>query len=307
MEECPICLDDFYSLVVLTTCQHKYCINCLPKLGGKCSLCRRCFILREDLTWDRKTIARGMKRSDENTFKLILSLRRYDVQDVFGLFLEKVNIQKIWSPKFIVSILCQFRQFPIVTTSIVLALQYNTITNRISHNDTHNSNMSRHKMFDFLKPKVTGKYKLGIHLVKTLIYGDDDVVMNAIQYAVYVKRDLEKETLEHISKQFNQRLVLTAAYSLDNCVDQRNFHKEFDVVFEKYKFWELCKIMLNDNWLLDRELERAYDCVKSRGSAGVNIVYIRTGLSIENNVDEIIRLLCEKKNCVIRGDKIYWE
>ncbi len=292
--ECPVCLDDFYTLFELGGCKHKFCFKCIVNLKNKCALCREKF---QDFTFDKRTISKALRVCDPIAIKCLLKLGKFHYRDAVKQFLSEFNVALCWTKTEHSKMIVAFAQDRVVREWFLFSRkQGNETTHLCPVSGFLKQDCSGFHVFDFLIPEsVKKEKKCQVHLTKTLLHDDGNgVTMNAIQYAVNLFRTDDVENMLHL---FPQNLLMAAIVSLDICEDKKNYHLAFDSVLKNYSYQDLCRISKFGNYELDRDVTIAYSIVKNNPKFGVSKKQLLKFNNFINDIDLIIRLLLEKKQC----------
>jgi len=292
--ECPICLEDFYTLFELDGCKHKFCYKCINSLRNKCALCRGLF---HRFTFDSNTIANALKICDPMTIQGLLELNKYQQRAAFSNFMSHYNVATCWTKREHSQMIIRFGHNTEVREWLLLARREGSESTHLVPVAGHvKRDCSGFHVFDFLIPEsVKKERKCQVHLTKTLLHDDSNgVTMNAIQYAVNLIRTDDVERMLHL---FPQTLLMAAIISLETCQDKKNYHLAFDNVLNNYSYHDLCLIAKFGNYELDRDVNTAYSIVKNNPKFGVSKKQLLERNNFTNDIELVIRLLLEKKQC----------
>jgi hypothetical protein len=293
--ECPVCLEDFYTLFELGGCTHKFCFKCINNLQNKCALCREKF---ENFTFDKRTISNALRVCDPITIKCLLKLGKFHYRDAVKQFLSEFNVALCWTKTEHSKMIVAFAQDRVIREWLLFARKEgNESTHFYPVSGFLKRNCSGYYLFDFLIPEGSKKDKqCQIHLTRTLLFGaEDDVIMNALQFAVNENRNSYSD--ESLLAVFPQHLLMVAIISLDICEDKKNYHLAFDRVLKSYSYQDLCRIVKFENFQLEKDVEIAFSMVKLNPTLGRSKKQLLKRYNFTNDID--IRFLLEKKQCRI--------
>ena len=292
--ECPVCLEDFYTLFELGGCKHKFCFKCINTLQNKCALCRGKF---KAFTFDVDTISNALKVCDSITIQGLLSLNKYHQRGAFTNFMFDYNVATCWTKKEHSQMIITFGHDREIREWLLFARREGSESHHLVPSSGFlKRDSSGFHVFDFLIPESAKKEKkCQVHLTKTLLYDDSNgVTMNAIQYAVNLIRTDDVENMLHL---FPQTLLMAAIISLEICEDKKNYHLAFDSVLKNYSYQELCRVAKFGNYEFDKDVTIAYSIVKNNPKFGVSKKQLLKFNNFTNDIDLIIRILLEKKQC----------
>ena len=294
-EECPICFDSYICMPNLD-CKHSFCYKCINIIKN-CPLCRREF---KSVIYSEKALAVVLESIEPKELELLLKQFSKDfLHTAFDLFVLNNNIRNVWTNNHYNQMIMMISKYSKHVRDLLLNSWVNPDFKILRLSYDKKSVSSNHKIFNFIFDKIDigkGKEKY-IHLTKT-IFTDGEITMNAIQYAVN-SLDLK---LDILCKMFPRMPVLIAALSLKTCADKMNYHEEYEKIQDTMTYYELLNVLNMKNYILDEEVEIAFQYVKRRpsGTKKEDLVgYV-------NSVELIFEKLVRHKNCQFVDDKIFF-
>ncbi|MBX9637297.1 MAG: hypothetical protein K2Q45_07080 [Nitrosomonas sp.] len=280
----------------LIPCNHAFCYKCARALRT-CALCRAVI---EGRKFDENSFAVALETMELQDVDLYLKKASSKfIEITFDLLVLHNNIKDIWTKSHYNQMVIMTRTYSHYASDLLVSVWANPDM-RIVQLRNMARYASDHEVFKFILDNVDmgKKFKKQIHLTRT-IFMDGDVRMNAIQYAV----NALILSLETLCRMFPRMLVLIAAQSLRTCADKQNYHKEFEKIQDTMTYHELLVALNMQNYIFDKELERAFSYVKhrARGTTREELVgeYV-------NSVDVIFEKLVQYKYCRIVDNKIFY-